>query len=406
MLPFHVARFFRPTVLEVLGLNNTELGAAQAIYGIVAMLCYFPGGPLADRYSARKLLALSLWITAGGGLYMATLPEFEGAIAVWGFFGFSTILLFWAALIRATREWGGVDEQGRAYGLLDSGRGVLAAALASVAVFVFSLLFPEGIASASFQDKKLALQVIIHVYTAATFLAGVIVWFALPDGQPNEQNNPAQWRADSENVWLHIKHVICLPAVWFISIIVICAYVAYKGFDNYSLYAVQGFGLSEVDAAQIVTIGAWARPVAALGAGLLGDRYQVSRMTVVCFFVLLMSQLFFATYTPQPGVAWVLLLNILIGSSAMFGLRALYFALLEDAKVPATVTGTAIGLISVLGYTPDIFVSYAGGVLLDNSPGLLGHQHYFYFLATFAAIGLLASYALKRLLDANAQSPR
>jgi hypothetical protein len=43
-LPFHVTRFFRPSVLEVFGLSNTELGAAQAVYGVVAMLAYFPGG--------------------------------------------------------------------------------------------------------------------------------------------------------------------------------------------------------------------------------------------------------------------------------------------------------------------------------------------------------------------------
>ena len=118
-LPFHVTRFFRPTVLEVFGLTNTELGTAMAVYGVVAMLSYFPGGPLADRFPARKLLALSLWATAAGGLYMSTLPGFRGSVIVWGFFGFTTILLFWAALIRATRDWGGNVEQGRAYGLLD-----------------------------------------------------------------------------------------------------------------------------------------------------------------------------------------------------------------------------------------------------------------------------------------------
>ena len=32
-LPFHLARFFRPTVLEVFQLTNTELGAAQGIGG-------------------------------------------------------------------------------------------------------------------------------------------------------------------------------------------------------------------------------------------------------------------------------------------------------------------------------------------------------------------------------------
>jgi len=98
-------------------------------------------------------------------------------------------------------------------------------------------------------------------------------------------------------------------------------------------------------------------------------------------------------------VAWVLLLNILIGGSAMFGLRGLYFALFEEARIPAAVTGTAVGLVSVVGYTPDIFVSYTGGVLLDQSPGLAGHQHYFFFLAAFAAIGLLVSVVLMRMLQ-------
>jgi predicted MFS family arabinose efflux permease len=48
-LPFHTARFFRPTLLEVFGFSNTQLGDAFAIYGITAMLAYFPGGALADH---------------------------------------------------------------------------------------------------------------------------------------------------------------------------------------------------------------------------------------------------------------------------------------------------------------------------------------------------------------------
>jgi sugar phosphate permease len=398
-LPFHVTRFFRPTALEVLGLTNTELGTAQAVYGVIAMLAYFPGGPLADRFPARKLLALSLWSTAAGGLYMATLPGYRGVLLVWGFLGITTILLFWAALIRATRDWGGTDEQGRAYGLLDAGRGLLAAVLATIGAALFGLMFPEGYTAASFNDKQEALRLIILAYTAVTAATGVFVWFLLSDGHPSGQPGLEEWRPATESTWTHVRRVMQIPAVWLTSVIVISAYVGFKGFDNYSLYAVEGFGMGEVEAAGIAAIGAWMRPVAALGAGFLGDRFLVSRMTVVCFAVLLASQLFFALHTPVPGVAWVLLVNILIGSSAIFGLRALYYALFEEAKVPTAVTGTAVGLVSVLGYSPDVFVSYAGGVLLDRSPGLTGHQHYFYFLAAFAAIGLLVSFILMRRLQ-------
>jgi nitrate/nitrite transporter NarK len=402
-LPFHVARFFRPTVLEVFALSNTELGAAQGVYGILAMLAYFPGGPLADRFSARKLLALSLWSTAAGGIYMATFPDYVGALLLWGFFGVTTILLFWAALIRATRDWGGDDEQGRAYGLLDGGRGLLAAVLASIAVICFGLLFPEGYRAATFEEKKEALRAVIYGYAFVTAAIGVFVWYAIPERHPGEEAEAQAWNPDQENVWMHIVRVLRMPAVWLQAVIVMCAYVGYKGFDNYALFAVEGYGLDEVEAASIVAIGSWMRPVAAIGAGFLGDRFTISRMTVIAFALLLISDLFFAINSPLPATAWVLLVNTLLACSAMFGLRGLYFALFEEAKVPAAITGTAVGVVSVLGFTPDIFVTYVGGVLLDRSPGLAGHQHFFWFLATFAAIGVLASFTLmRRLQGANA----
>lgn len=397
-LPFHVARFFRPTVLEVFSLSATELGAAQGVYGVVAMLAYFPGGPIADRFSARKLLAVSLWMTAAGGLYMATFPDYRGSLLVWGFFGITTIMLFWAALIRATRDWGGHDEQGRAYGLLDGGRGVLAAGLASVGVMMFGLAFPEGYGAATFEEKEAALRMIIYGYTAVTAFAGVFVWFALTDGHLSGEPELKEWKPHTESVWVDIVHVLRIPAVWLQAVIILCAYVAYKGFDNFSLFAVEAYGLDEVDAARIVAIGSWMRPVAALGAGLLGDRFNISRVTVLAFVLLLASDLFFAMTTPIPGAAWILLGNILLGAAAIFGLRGLYFALFEEAKVPAAVTGTAVGFVSVVGYTPDVFVMYVAGVLIDRSPGVVGHQHFFWFLSAFALIGIIASYALMRLL--------
>ena len=73
-LPFHTTRFFRPTFLEVFSFSNTQLGDMFAVYGITAMLAYFPGGVIADHYSPRTLMTLSLFATAAGGVYMATFP--------------------------------------------------------------------------------------------------------------------------------------------------------------------------------------------------------------------------------------------------------------------------------------------------------------------------------------------
>jgi MFS family permease len=160
-LPFHIARFFRPTLLAVLGFTDTELGVAMGIYGVVAMLAYFPGDPLADCFSARKLMTASLIATSLGGLYFATFPGVLGTQIVFAWWGATTILLFWAALIRATREWGGREEQGRAYGLLDGGRGLLAAVIGSAAVFLFAALLPEDPASATLAERTAALTRVV-----------------------------------------------------------------------------------------------------------------------------------------------------------------------------------------------------------------------------------------------------
>ncbi len=398
-LPFHIARFFRPIMLEMFNLTATELGAAQGIYGIVAMLCYFPGGFIADRYPVHKLIALSLWMTALGGLFMATLPNYPELILLYGFFGFTTIILFWGALIRATREWGGNQEQGLAFGILEGGRGLLAVVLASIAVLVFQISFPMGYETATFIEKTNVFRAVIYGYTLVTALIGIYIWFvfnSLSDGQGDLK--PVKYR---NPIFKNIKEVFSYPSVWIQSLIVVCAYVGYKGFDNYTLFAVDVYGYSEIEAAKLITLGSWIRPFAAIIAGLLADRFHVVKMLSICFLMLLVADMYFAFASPMLNISWVFIGNVLVTCIAIFSLRGLYFAIYEEVKMPIAITGSAVGLVSVIGFTPDIFVLFVAGLLIDHSPGLLGHQHFFMFLSAFAAIGLVASISLSHYISRN-----
>jgi hypothetical protein len=69
-------------------------------------------------------------------------------------------------------------------------------------------------------------------------------------------------------------------------------------------------------------------------------------------------------------------------------LRGIYFALLEENQTPAYLTGAAVGLISLVGYTPEIFFAPITGRILDANPGIVGFRHYFLFLAGIAALGV------------------
>ena len=184
LLPFVLARVFRPTFLDVFRVTNLELGTAYAAYGVVAMIAYFAGGPLADRFSARRLMTTALMATGAGGVVLAAVPGTSVMNALWALWGMTTILLFWAAMLRATREWGGDDAQGRAYGLLDGGRGLLAAVIASFSVVVFALLLPGDAATATPEQQASAFRAVIWVFTAMTLLVGALVWWVVPDNDP------------------------------------------------------------------------------------------------------------------------------------------------------------------------------------------------------------------------------
>ncbi len=395
-LPFHLGRFFRPTMLEMFDLTATQLGAAQGVYGIVAMLAYFPGGLLADRFPIYKLMSFSLWMTALGGFYMSTFPGYMESILLFGFFGFSTIMLFWGALIRATREWGGQKGQGLAFGILEGGRGLLAVVLASFGVLLFQFTFPLGYESATFTEKQNVFRTVILGYSLVTALVGVYIWIVF------RKFSIARKHFDKIPFWLQIssnaKHILSIRSVWLQSLIVVCAYVGYKGFDNYSLYVVDVYGFDEIEAAKIITLGSWARPIIAIAIGLIADRFNALTMLCLSFLLLLCVDSYLAFTTPDINFTWILLTNILLTCIAIFALRTLYFAIFEEIKLSLMFTGSAVGLISIIGFTPDVFVLYVAGLLIDRSPGIEGHQHFFMFLAAFSAIGLLASITLCKVV--------
>ncbi len=378
-LPFNLPRFFRPTLLQVFDFTNTQLGDMFAIYGITAMLAYFPGGAVADHFSARTLMVTSLFSTAVGGLFMATIPDAAGMKFLYGFWGVTTIFLFWGALIRATREWGGDSSQGVAFGVLEGGRGLVAASVALFAVNVLAFYLPDNARLATAEEREAGLRTVILLYTLVTFLAGVFTWFAIPVVKKVGDFSPLKG----------MGAVLRRPVIWAQACIIVCAYCGYKGLDNYSLYAVQVLGMDEVEGARLASYGAWTRPLAAVVAGVVADRFNPLRSIGVIFGILLLSYAAWSAAEPAGSGVPIIYFNFFATYIAVFALRGVYFALLEENQTPMFLTGAAVGMISLVGYTPDIFFAPIAGRILDANPGLVGHQNYFAFLAAIAGAGII-----------------
>ncbi|MEM7468442.1 MAG: MFS transporter [Pseudomonadota bacterium] len=397
-LPFHITRYFRPTFLATFGLTNATLGDIFAGYGLVAMAAYFPGGLLADRLPARLLITLSLIATGVGGLYLLTFPSANGLRFLFAYWGLTTILLFWAALLRATREWGGLQQQGLAYGLLDGGRGLMAALAASIAVFLFALIAGDQGADLTPAQRVDGMRAVIMCYTALTFLTALFCWLFVekPSAPPEINDEPSP----------RLTAILTNQSIWLQAVIVLTAYCAYKGLDNYGLYLVDVLGVDELKASQFMAATAYLRPLGAIAAGLLADRFRASTVIVVLFALLTAIYLFAATNDLGSVGFNLLLVNLGVSFLAVFALRGVYFALLNEMSIATKMTGTAIGVVSVVGFAPDVFFYSITGRILDHFPGAQGHHYYFLLLAAIGLIGFTASLFLFRRVKLQNAAPQ
>lgn len=386
ILPFLITRVFRPTFLKVFEINNFQLGSAFSVYGIVAMLSYFIGGPIADRFKPKHILFSSLLLTGLGGLLLVQVPSVSMLIALYGFWGMTTILLFWAAFIKVTRLNWKDSNQGIGFGIVDSGRGVVGALLASAAVLLFQAYLPVNVESASLEQLSKGIMAVILFFSGFTILASLMVLWLLP-----KQAKQANSKTISES-YINLKSLVKKRSIWLNGIIVLCAYVGYKCTDDFSLYASVVLGYNDLEAAQLGTLTFWMRPFAALTAGYLGDRFIHSKAILIGFALLLLGSLLLGFGIPYLHLSFLLVFTFVISSFAIYGLRGLYFSILKDHNIKTLKIGSAIGVISFIGYTPDVFMGPLMGFLLDNNPGVLGHQLLFGVLGGFCLIGMLSTY--------------
>ena len=386
LLPYVLPRIFRPTFLEVFNLNNLQLGSLFSVYGIIALLSYVYGGVISDKFQPKKLMSYSLFFTSFGGLVLASYPSYFVLQILYGYWGFTTVFLFWGAMIKATRVWGGTDNQGQAFGFLDGGRGLVAASMGSLGILIFSVFLINDIELTSLTERKEAFRYVILFSSFMIFLTGLWVLFFMDSNQKDQKNNVI-----SSNSFSNIKTVLKIQSVWLIMIIIISAYVGYRVTDIYSLYASDVMFFNQIEAANVSSLQLYLRPLVCILIAMLADKSSYIYFIIFGFVTMLIGSTIFAFGIVQLNMNFVFYLSLIIVATGTYAIRALYFSIMQEGRIPLLLTGTAVGLISVVAYTPDIFAPPIFGYFLDKYPGLLGHQYVFTISVLFSILGLLAS---------------
>jgi MFS family permease len=381
----YLRQVYQTTMLEVFQINHSELGYLYSMLGTIFLLSYLPSGWLADRIAPRFLIFFSLVATGALGLWYSSAPSLTSLMIIFGCWGLTTGLTFWASVLKRVKMIAQHSEQGRFFGILDGGRGLVEALLATVALGLFALATETRGESAAEGFKH-----VVYLY-AFTCIAIGCVLVLIKD--PKSMTDTAPVEQGKYNLLSDLATLVKIPELWLVTAIVFCGYHIFWATYSFSDY-LQGNGMTAVMAGTITTIKLWMRPIGGIGGGWLGDRFSNVSVLIVA---LLLATLSMAGLIVFPSLNS---LGLLIGTVIFIGLmtyaiRGLYWAILDTCNIPLRITGLAIGIVSVVGYLPDTFIPLINGYLTEQFPGALGYQLYFGYIAAVGLLGTLAALALR-----------
>ena len=317
ILPYVLARVFRPTFLDVFNLTNLELGGLFSTYGIVAFFSYLYGGVLADRYSPRKLLSISLIFTSLGGLIMMTYPSYFIMQLLFAYWGFTTVFIFWAPMLKATRAIGGVKMQGKTFSFLDGGRGIVASSIGLIGVLIFSILITKDVSSLTLSEKQEVFKYVIGASSLIVFIIGIVVYTYLKIELKDDEK--------IGNIKSLLK-LTKLKSVWLISFIILCAYMGYKITDVYSLYASEVMLFDEINAARVGALQQYLRPIVCISVAFFTDKNGNINNILIGFFVMMLGSILFASGLITVSMNMLFFISLIIVATGTYAIRGLYFS--------------------------------------------------------------------------------
>ncbi|MGL5720876.1 MAG: MFS transporter [Brevinema sp.] len=378
---------FQTPMMETFGMDVATLGNMYGLLGMMFLIGYIPSGWLADRVSPKLLLVFSLAATGVTGLWFAQIPPIPHVRLIFLIWGFTTVFTFWGSHMKIVKLLAKKEEQGRFFGILDGGRGLVEAMLGTIVVAVFGFLLGGA---TGFEPTKKSLQAVIYIYSIMDIIIAILLVFLLTEKKEEKtagsKQNITQFFADFFKALARVE-------VWVMSAIIFCGYTVYWTVYYLGGYLQANHGVSVIIAGYITVGILWMRPVGGICAGFLADKFGrpvVLGGSIIVAVVLL----FILTKVGSQSVALLGALVILLGLMLYF-IRGLYWSLLDYCNIPDSMLGFAIGLISFLGYAPDVLIpKWSGDIFVKYDNGPLAYNTYFLVSAGFGILGIFLVFLL------------
>ena len=375
--------YYYDVYIELFNLTATQFASLGSVFGFISIFGYLFGGFIADKFSTRKLMVFSLISTGLLGFVLLTFPPYPVVFGIHALWAVTSIVTYWSPLVKATRSIANPDEQGKAFGFMEGGRGVVNIVHASAMLALFSVI-------AGSTSNRSGLMTIIIGYSIINIVLGILLFVKFKD--PYDPVVETNGKKEFINVPL-LKKLLKMPTTWLAVIIIFTSYAMIINYYYFTPYTTEVFGATTVVAAAFTIFSQYCRPIGSGLTGIIADKIGSSKILAICFIIMIVG-IFGLTYTPgNPSFIYVVLVFAGAIYASMYGIQAMHYAILEEGDYPIETTGTLTAIICTLGYSAEFITPLIGGVLLDKFPGVAGYRYFFTFLGVLAILGLISTFA-------------
>lgn len=368
---------FYDGMMELSGLNNTQFGLTMTVYGTASAILYLPGGIIADKISSRILFPIALIVTGIGGFILMTGPSYSIQMIVYFVLAAAGTMAFWASLNKAVIALDGGDGS-RLLGLLEGGRGVMQAVFSAIFLAIYGMI----------ANAVGGVKVVLAGYAVINIVVGIICFFLLDDD--NKAGESAEPLKASDVIELLKK-----PVIWLLAIIVIASYSFHLASTYMTPYLTNVIGATAVVSGALAIVRNY---IAQMGGAPLGSaiatKTKSTMLTVGIGYIFMVIGIIGIVLLPTNANMVAMVVFMIVAAISIYVIRGVYFAIIGESGIPLRLTGTAVGIVSVIGFTPDIFMSVICGSFLDKYEGAVGYRYIFIIMLCIALVGLAASWIL------------
>lgn len=379
----YVKYVFYDAQLAAMGINNTQSGLLLTMYTIGNMVLYIPGGYLADKVSTKKALIISLVATSVLTWVYAFSLNFVVSMIIWLGLSFSTAFVFWSALMKAVRIVGTEEEQGFMYGLYYGCNGIAAALTSFISLYAYNT---------AGEDIKSGFVRGVNASGVVVLIAAICLVFLM-----KEDAGKVTTESDDDKISLPmVGKVLKSPVVWILSIVILCGYGLKSSVSYFNPYLTEVVGVSAVNSGIFSIINNYLLLLLAPVGGILADKVFKSTCKWLSVSFVILAVLFGGVLLiPSDISPMVASIYTLLPGAVTMMMYGVVFSSVSEAGISRTMTGTVIGISSIIGYLPDSIYSVLFGKWLDNK-GAAGYTNIFIFLVASGIVGAVLAFWIYR----------